>query len=561
MSGPRASGGNIESRVGDLFSEAVERQVAEQRALNRHLRELDEAVTTVRDRIAELQGQIARDLVPAADHLAGLDRALQAIREQGSTQSVAVRAELKEGLEGLREELAGRVRALERRLEALAADRRPAEELTEHLRAGVADALGEGLGGVLEELTGRLGAVEEGLAGRLETVEDALGEIGAEQRELQASIVRAAGLASEAVEASEGAAGALTAHTARVESAVERAGDELRERLAETVGASLAGDLQALAGDVTSRVSEEVRPAREALRETGEALRTELEDLRDEVRAVRDEQRAEMREALEQRDHLQERIADRLDGFHARLNRMVEELESTGAEIRSDARRASSDMHGAFERLDAAAEHLSRLEASFVEYLEVSEQRAERARVGALRDLLGQLLEGLSARQRRRLAARLELPPALTASSPAPGRPLPPSAAAGGAPAGEGPTGVVGGRPTPWGAGGRGPRWTTGAGRGQSPTGQPESPSGPGTESGSSPGPPGGAPTRPPRQPAAGSAGKAAARPAGAPAANGPPGEAATSPAGAAPQDHVCEVCGFVARSAGGLGSHRRVHR
>ncbi|MBW3620789.1 MAG: hypothetical protein KY461_11130, partial [Actinobacteria bacterium] len=74
-------GGDHGSRVDELFTTAIERQVAEQRNLNRLLTEVEQSMVGLRGRIDELQKQVARDVAPTADRLGALDATLRSLRE------------------------------------------------------------------------------------------------------------------------------------------------------------------------------------------------------------------------------------------------------------------------------------------------------------------------------------------------------------------------------------------------------------------------------------------------------------------------------------------------
>ncbi|HEX9890281.1 MAG TPA: hypothetical protein VGA69_12430 [Nitriliruptorales bacterium] len=160
-----AGGDDAVERVDQLFTQAVERQVAEQRNLNRLLEDVEQQMTQVRNRIDELQKQVAREAGPTLDRLGALDASLRSLRESVSAQSVALRTELQESLEKIRGEARDRAQNSDERVSELReADGRVASEIHD---------LAQRVETALERVDARQGSISEDLAGLRGVLTDA----------------------------------------------------------------------------------------------------------------------------------------------------------------------------------------------------------------------------------------------------------------------------------------------------------------------------------------------------------------------------------------------------
>lgn len=462
----------LEVAVDEVMSRAVERQLEEQREFNR-------LVARTSDRLGALEAGLRSWGERTASALTELRGELQQQGASSDRELTARARELAGGLDRMRSTAAQHQVRLVQLAEAAEAaigaleDRQARLEeevanLAEELRARPETPTTEELAGLLDRVD-RLGE----LPGRLSRLEEELAGVAAARREHRDAID--ATLRADRQE--------LEARIGGVLEAVETRLDDVSRVLSTTLPAHLAAQRDQLTGEaerVLQQVSERVTAAHDELR----AITGELAAL-----PARVEERVST--GLEQ---VAGRVATGLDRLHGHLDRAQ-------ATARDEADTVTHEVSAAVDRLDTVRQRLDRLESSLVTYLEARDARLEEERVRVLRDLVEDFARGLSRRQRRKLARRLD--DAREHVAPAPPSAPPPR-----------PPGDAASRPGP--------------------------------------GPDGDRPGPVPGSLLAELIGEE-------------PPPTATEPDAdeeePATDGHVCPECGFVAGNAGGLGSHRRTHR
>ena len=248
---------DFSARVDDLFADAVERQVAEQRTLNRLLQDIEHDLSLVRDRVDELQVQLARDLGPIVDRLGGLDATLRGLRDTTGQQATDARAQLDAMNETVRTETREQATEL---AGDIAGVRRRTEELAEQL-AGVSAALDAGL---------------ERLDARQDHVASELARVGAGTGAGSGAAGTELGPVADRIESMVGQLRDLVLPVARGGAAAGRAGDRLAARVNERLDA----------------VDERLRAQQATLDARLDALEAEVASSRTALRAQFDEFRA-----------------------------------------------------------------------------------------------------------------------------------------------------------------------------------------------------------------------------------------------------------------------------
>lgn len=450
-------------------------------------------------------------------------------------------------------------RAVEQQVAEERVTNRHLREITESLSA---------LRARLDELGDRPGGTADG-AGRTQQVERAFSELR-HHVSAQSVAVRA-----ELQTAVEGVRGELDAAVRGLRADLDGTLDALRAEVADAL-ASLGADVRHSLGAVHEDIRQVVEHSAERERghggrgtaadDTGvdpEAVAATVADRVGErvASALRDELEVRLGRLEERMDERLgagigpvwdpgERLEERLDEVAEHLDRLARRLDALGA-VRGEFEQAVERLVDPVGTLQEASAHLAHLDTVLVDYLDMREQRVRRERDAVLRAVVDRLVEGLSDRQRQRLAGRLaDLPQAPAPARPpqasqpprasqsqqaepaatwrATSAPQPPGSGAEWGGAGSAPQRSGSGAAAPWrpAAAWRPPHLA--------PTASPA------------------AQTAPPQRPGAGAGGSSPAATGDEPASGGDP---------EARPGHVCEVCGFVAKSAGGLGSHRRVHR
>lgn len=457
------STGEVEEALGRALAHHREGAVDEDRAaLREELRE--DLREELRSRLSPLED--VRERVSGIDALHRRLDVLDQLRQRmealdaGSEQRAAtLRDDLHEELrswssplEDVRERMSG-IDALHDRLDAL--DDVP-EQLT--ALAGIRDAL--------EPLEGRLSGVTaslETLEGRLAVLE---GHVGA-QTQAVGSIAEDHGEALRGLAEDVSAVGPELASQVRHALApiVDDVAD-LQEQL-RLLRAGSTGDEEALAAfrdELSAVIADRLTEVREAASEHRDAVDEGLRVTRDAVAEHRESVAADLRA---DRDQLEERVGALLEAVELRLDdldrvletslpetfaRQREELAATLSDpltvaterlaaAREELRAVADELGGlpgelddhvargmdravavarneslavtrrvgeSADRLDELQEGLTGLETSLVAYLEARDARLEEERMQVLRDLVEDFAEGLSRRDRSRLARRLD---------------------------------------------------------------------------------------------------------------------------------------------------------
>lgn len=334
---PRAGtpdGDQVGSRVDELFSDAVDRQVAEQRNLNRLLTDVETAMRALDGRVEELQAQLARDVAPTADRMGTLEATVRSLRESQSQQHVTLRADLQDAVGGVRDDSRDRGQQLVDEL----AELRQAD-------ASVGARLGD-LQGVVEDHVTRLEA-------KLDRQARSLDEVGEQV---------AAGVRRGLVEMQDGLteqhredAGQLTAVRAEIVSAVRETMAEQRGQVDERF-ATLRTDLAAALTDLRNGAAEQTGQVTDRFAALETVHRETLGLVSDEV-AV---QLRWLREGLDTRmsvgvdrlaaqtEQLGELLDGRVAGLRADVDARLERSERHAADVQAEVRahRAAAEEHG-----------------------------------------------------------------------------------------------------------------------------------------------------------------------------------------------------------------------
>lgn len=520
----------LDARVERAFSDAVDRQVAQQRALN-------QLVET------------------AADRLGAIEAALRSLRETTSTQGVALRAEFQEGVARLAEDVQERfgklaseldrlrrsstdhavrlvqvVRATDASLQSLEErqarlsdqlaeleDREPGVDLSTF--AGPSPTTAPEIGGHLADLRDRVAALGDELMGRID-------DRDREMRErLEAALDERLGRVEDR----------LAEFTGGVTDHLRDVRDEVGQRLGAATGrlGALVDDLEArihlseeraaatraASEERLDRLEDQLAAVHREIREDLDAVRELTGDRLDEVATEVRETFADAAERLARTDGELRGVASELSGFGSDLDaRVGGAIERAVTVARSEAHDASADVEAAAARIEAVLRRVTDLESNLVAYLDSRDRRLEEQRSRIFTELLDEFADVLSRRQRRRVASALDSARERvverfssgddTSSADAPSADMPGD----GAEAGPEPA----------------PDATAGEAPGHAPRGLLAELLGDEEIDG-------------------------AAQPDGAPPAE-------PSAARDEEQGHVCPECGFVAKSGGGLASHRRAH-
>ncbi|HEX2029397.1 MAG TPA: hypothetical protein VHF25_15520 [Nitriliruptorales bacterium] len=377
----------LEASVDRVFADAVDRQLAEQRALNRLL-----AGTTTR--------------------LDGLESALRSLSEQHATATAALQALLREQLD----RLSVRLGVVEERLADDPAARATALEGVS-LRVEQAVAAGaEQLRALLDERLRRLAADTEAISLRRQQDADALSQqldrihrdVQARQDQLGATVMGHLDALLEAVETSTDQLAAVAAELQRTTARLEALPEELGAITGERLRAAVRAQADA-AGDALRQALSELASVSDAVDDrTGEAL-SRLAGLSDAV----DHRTAE---ALSRLAGLSDAMDDRMGEALSQLTRLsdamqqrtVAAVEGTLTSAREEAARSGREVRAALQWLERLAASVERLDGALVAYLRQRDERLEEQRVQVLAELVERFAAGLSRRQQRKLAAQLD---------------------------------------------------------------------------------------------------------------------------------------------------------
>lgn len=305
----------LDARVDELFTTAIEHQVAEQRNLNRLLDELDRSLASVRGRLDELQNQVGRDLAPMAARLTTLEQSVRTSREATAQQLAGLRAEVEEALDGLRQEQAGRDAGSNARLDAE----------VERLVSGL-DRRSEVQRSTLERLEAHVSGTNE--------------DLGAELRRLHTDVT------NELAEV-ETLAGALT-RTRRLET-------EAREELAKDMTASVLAGLDETVATIRRQVQHSFGELQQNLNQGLAAVEAALEEARSVGRRVADLERSLVayvetwgdRVTQERRELVQETIERFASGSLQAGTQAAHDRSRTASSNRADPHRGTRHAGGA----------------------------------------------------------------------------------------------------------------------------------------------------------------------------------------------------------------------
>lgn len=191
----------------------------------------------------------------------------------------------------------------------------------------------------------------------------------------------------------------------------EEEGRALLQTLEERLGAS-EQEGRALRVAIEERVDEAVSALRERLEQVGVALDKQLPEMLaahgNEVAATLQATREETSQRLDAADDVVRTAVGRLDDIAPDLDaRVARALDRAVQAAQDEARSAVGDLHAALTRLAEIQATLTGVEGSLFAYLRAFEARLERERAHVLSKLGEELAEGLSRRERKRLVARL----------------------------------------------------------------------------------------------------------------------------------------------------------
>lgn len=302
-------------RVDSLFTDAIERQVAEQRNLNRLLQEIERSIGDVRGRVDELQTQVAREVGPTFDRLAAVDAAVTALRENSASQTVALRAEMQELLEGIRKELRTSAEA-------------QGSELVE-------------LRSIEEQLGDRLSAVNrtvESVTERLATRQESFGQ------DLQRLIARVTDIG----ESSEDTRDLLGPQAARFEEAVNGMVDRVQSALDRQLARieQVEGRWQSIEAAIDDRLAKVSETVAEANRSAFAQLRRELsEQIEAGVSDMATSQRSTLDDAAGRQQRMLEGLAEQVRTAIAGVNAELAEIESVATRV-NQSRMLDEDSRG-----------------------------------------------------------------------------------------------------------------------------------------------------------------------------------------------------------------------
>jgi hypothetical protein len=326
-------GDQVGSRVDELFSDAVDRQVAEQRNLNRLLTDVETAMRALDGRVEELQAQLARDVAPTADRMGTLEATVRSLRESQSQQHVTLRADLQDAVGGVRD------------------DRRRGQQLVDELAelrqadASVGARLGD-LQGVVEDHVPRLEA-------KLDRQARSLDEVG---EQVAAGVRRGlAEMQDGLTEQHREDAEQVTAVRAEILSAVRDTMAEQRGQVDErfaTLRTDLAAALTELrngaaeqTGQVTDRFAALETVHRETLGLVSDEVAVQLGWLRE---GLDTRMSAGVDRLVAQTEQLGELLDGRVAGLRADVDARLERSERHAADVQAEVRahRATAEEHG-----------------------------------------------------------------------------------------------------------------------------------------------------------------------------------------------------------------------
>ncbi|MBW3577524.1 MAG: hypothetical protein KY462_07260 [Actinobacteria bacterium] len=210
------------------------------------------------------------------------------------------------------------------------------------------------------------------------------------------------------------------ARVSRISEAMQTALDATLER----VVADLHHRLQALDAGLDERLPQVLEEHR---RQLADALTTALDRSEQQLRAAHQELRSVGGEVQELGVGLQERVEAAIDRAATEFRRGTQEatevVRTIGDEAAADVRavglqtagnirvtsdEAAADVRAAGEHVRQLVDFVGRMEASLVEYLDARDRRLEQERHRVLRELVEEFAAGVSRRERRKLAGRLD---------------------------------------------------------------------------------------------------------------------------------------------------------
>ncbi|MDP9021560.1 MAG: helix-hairpin-helix domain-containing protein [Actinomycetota bacterium] len=397
---------NASWRTGEAVMAGVEERLAAlvrpddgDRLTSRLAQELDARVAALGERLAARVGDDRAEAVQylqalvqavesATDRTTTLDRRMEALADELDARFATQEAQLRAGRFAIEEHLTA---AEERRVIADAATRAAVDEqLTTFVVR--ADQLTRGVQERTDELRA---ALEARLAEATRRSEDHL---------------------AQATRISE----AQSAHLSRISEAMRTALDATLER----VVADLDRRLQALDAGLDERLPQVLEGHR---RQLADALTTALDRGEQQLRAAHQELRSVGAEVQELGAGLQERVEAAIEAaatdFRRGTQEATEAVRTIGDETAADVRavglqaagnirvasdEAAADVRSAGEHVQQLVDFVGRVEASLVEYLDARDRRLEQERHRVLQELVEEFAAGLSRRETRKLAGRLD---------------------------------------------------------------------------------------------------------------------------------------------------------
>lgn len=504
--------------------------------LDGRLVEVSRALETLEGRLGVLEGHVGAQTQAVGSIAEEHGEALRGIAEDVSAVGPELVSQVRRALGRIADDVAD----LQEQLRLLRAGSTGDEEALAAFRDELSTVIGERLTEVREAAGEHRDAVDDGLRTTRDAVEEGL-------RATRDAVAEHREAVDEGLRATRDA---VAEHRDTVDEGLRVTRDAVAEHRD-----SVAADLRADRDELEERVGALLEAVEVRLDDVDEALGTSLPQAlarqREELAATLSDPLSEATERLAAAREELRAVADELGGLPGALDDHVARgVDRAVTVARNESLAATRRVGEAADRLDELQEGLAGLETSLVAYLEARDARMEEERMQVLRDLVEEFAEGLSRRDRSRLARRLDdvrqKVGSLTGSDDSPSGDHEPGDHASGdrgsaAPApGE----------TPVEPGSR-----AGGGPGDEPPGLLAALLG---DTGPEPAPGDTAEPAPPWEPGDGTASEDA-QTAGDGDGDDTVGDA-EEPATTQVEGHRCPECGFVAGNAGGLASHRRTH-
>lgn len=347
------------------------------------LEEVPGRLEALDSRLAVLEGHVGTQTEAVATFADDHERALRHVADTAAAVGPELVSHVRRALAPIAEDIAD----LDDQLRLVRASSTGDEETLEALRERLTEVIGM-----------RLADVGHALAEHRETVDTAMRATADAVGDHRRAVDAAMRTTSESV----------GEHRDAVDRSL-RASREAMSEHRESIAADLRADREALDEEV-SAVLEAVETRLDDLdRALGTSLPETLARQREELASTLSEPLSDATERLVAAREELRGVAAELGGLPGELDgHLATTLDQAVGAAREEARTATSQVLEAVDRLDTVQEGLSGLENSLVAYLEARDVRLEHERMQVLRDLIEELAEGLSRRDRRRLARRLD---------------------------------------------------------------------------------------------------------------------------------------------------------